>query len=139
MYAADVRRVLTSSPAKTCALDPLPTSVLLDVVDVLLPFICVMCNTSLREGCLPSSQKEAIITPVLKKQSADPDEPRNYRPISNLTFISKVLERIVVEQVTQHLDAASLMPEFQSAYRKHHCTESALMKVTSDIFMVHSV
>ena len=74
--AVDVRRVLTSSPAKTCTLDPLPTSVLLDVVDVLLPFSCVMCNTSLREGCLPSSQKKAIITPVLKKQNADPDEPK---------------------------------------------------------------
>ena len=73
------------------------------VVDVLLPFVCVMCNTSLREGCLPRTRKTAIIiTPVLKKQNADPDEPRNYRPISNLTFISKVLQRIVVEQVTQH-------------------------------------
>jgi len=131
--ADDVRRVLLRSPAKTCALDPLPTCVLLEVVDVLLPFICVMCNTSLREGCLPCTQKTAIITPVPKKQNADPDEPKNYRPISNLTFMSKVLERIVVEQVTQHLEEADLMPEFQSAYRKHHCTESALMKVLSDI------
>ena len=131
--AEDVRRVLLRSPAKTCALDPLPTSVLLDVVDVLLPFICVMCNTSLREGCLPRTQKTAIITPVLKKQNADTDEPKNYRPISNLTFMSKVLEQIVAAQVTQHLEEVDLMPEYQSAYRKHHSTESALMKVLSDI------
>ena len=72
--ADDVGRVLTSSPAKTCALDTLPTSVLLHVVDI-LPFICVMCNTSLR----PSSQKKAIITPVLKKQNVDPDEADNRR------------------------------------------------------------
>jgi len=62
------------------------------VVDVLLPFIGVTCNTSLQEGCLPRTQKTAIITPVLKKHNADSDEQKNYRPVSNLTFISKVLE-----------------------------------------------
>ena len=56
----------------------------------------------------------------------------NDRPISNLTFISKVLERIVAEQVTQNLKEADLTPEFQSAYRKHHSTESPLMKILSD-------
>jgi len=70
------------SPPKTCVLDPLPTSILRDVVDTLLPFIWVMwCNNSLQEGCLPTSQKAAIITPVLKKPGADPDDPKNYRPI----------------------------------------------------------
>jgi len=101
------------------------TSVLLKVVDVLLPFICVMCNvTSLREGCLPHTQRTAIIMPVLKKQDTDRDEPKNYQPISNLTFISKVLKHIVVEQVIQHLEEADLMLKFQSTYHKHHCAES---------------
>ena len=62
-----------------------------------------MCNASLREGHLPESQKAAVITPILKKTNADPDELKNYRPISNLTFISKVIERLVVEQITRHL------------------------------------
>jgi len=94
----------------------------------------VLCVTLLcRKATFPVHRRHvAIITPVLKKQNADPDEPKNYRPISNLTFISKVLERIIVEQITQHLEEADLMPEFQSAYRKHHCTVSALMKVLSD-------
>jgi len=88
---------------KICAAGPLPTSVLREVVDTLLPFIWVMCNASLREGHLPESQKAAVITPVLKKTNADSDELKNYRPISNLTFISKVIERLVVEQITRHL------------------------------------
>ena len=99
----DVRKVLLNSPPKTCAADPLPTSVLREVVDTLLPFIWVTFNASLREGHLPESQKAAVITPVLKKTNADPDELKNYRPISNLTFISKVIERFVVEQITRHL------------------------------------
>jgi len=111
----DVRRVLMHSPPKTCILDPLPTKVLRDVVDVLLPFIWVMCNASLREGQLPTSQKVAVVTPVLKKPNADPDDLKNYRPISNLTFTSKVIERLVAEQITRHLNEANLMPPLQSA------------------------
>jgi hypothetical protein len=129
----DVRRVLMRSPVKSSALDPLPTFILREVVDVVLPFIWVLCNVSLRDGCLPSSQKKAVVTPVLKKANADPDVLKNYRPISNLTFMSKMVERIVAEQITAHLDELNLMPALQSAYRRHHSTESALLKVMSDI------
>jgi len=77
---------------------------------------------------------------VLKKAEADPDEPRNYRPISNLAFQSKVIERIVADQITEHLDHANLMPARQSAYRRHHSTEPALVKVLqSDILDARQV
>jgi len=65
--AEDIRKLLLQSPPKTCSLDPLPTNVLLESVDILLlPYICAMCNASLREGSLPATQKMAIITPVVK-------------------------------------------------------------------------
>jgi len=76
-----------------------------------------MCNASLREGSLPATQKMAIITPVVKKPGLDPEEPQNYRPISNLTFISKVIEQIVANQLKAHLADNDLMPSVQSAYR----------------------
>ena len=76
----------------------------------------------------------AVVTPVLKKAGADPDHPTNYRPISNLAFLSKVIERIVADRITEHLDQANLTPELQSAYHRHHSTESPLVKVLSDIF-----
>jgi len=71
--AEEVRKfILVRSPIKTCALDPLPTAVLREVVDHLLPFIWTMCNVFLKQRCLPPLQKAAIITPVLKKSDADP-------------------------------------------------------------------
>ena len=86
-----------------------------------------MCNSSLSEG----SQKAANITPVWKKSNMDQDDAKNYQPISNLTFNSKVIERIVAEQMKKHLVDSNSMPPLQSAYRAGHST--ALMKFISDI------
>ena len=97
------------------------------------PSFVLMCNSSLSEGGLPGSQKAAIITPVLKKSNLDQDDAKNYRPISNLTFISKVIERMVIKQLKKHLVDSDLMPPLQLAYRSRHSTEAALIKVISDI------
>jgi len=94
--AEQVRKFILGSPIKTCVLDPLPTAVLREVVDDLLPFIWTMCNASLKQSCLPPSQLAAIIILVLKKSDADPDELKSYRPISNLTFISKVMSELLL-------------------------------------------
>jgi len=132
--ALEVRRVIMTSPTKSCALDPIPTFLLKELVDTLLPFLTLMINASLREGHLPGSQKHAIVSPLLKKSSLDATDMKNYRPVSNLTFTSKTVERIVAEQMTQYLNASGLMPRFQSAYRRCHSTETALLRVLSDIY-----
>ena len=82
---------------------PPPTSILREFLDELLPFICTMCNVSLQHGLLPESQKEVIVTPILKKHDLYPDDVKSYRPISNLTFIAKVIKRIVASQLTDYL------------------------------------
>ena len=94
---------------------------------------CDMCNASLRESVLASNQKTAVITSVVKKSGLDPDKPQCYRPISNLTFMSKVIERIVAEQTRGHLASCDLMPPVQSAYRQGQSTETALMEVIAHI------
>jgi len=68
------------SPTKSCALDPIPTFLLKEMVDVLLPNLTAMVNTSLREGRLPSSHKHDVVTSLLKKTGLDPDELKNYQP-----------------------------------------------------------
>ena len=72
------------------------------------------------------------MTPILKKSTLDPSVLSSYRPISNLPFISKLLERAVNERLLLHLHSNGLLPEHQSAYRRSHSTETALLKVTSD-------
>ena len=84
-------------------------------------------------GSFPSSQKCAIVTPILKKPSLDSCDLSNYRPVSNLSFISKILERSVYVQMNNYLQDNELLPEKQSAYRKFHSTETALLDMLSDV------
>ena len=132
---AEVRRTILAAPAKSCSLDPVPTYLLRDCIDVLLPYLTAVVNASLREGSLPESQKRAVVTPLLKKPSLDAQEMRNYRPVSNLSFVSKLVERIVANQLMDYLTLNNLLPKFQSAYRRHHSTETAMLKVLSDVFL----
>ena len=133
LSADEVRKIILDSPTKSCALDPIPTFLLKESIEVLLPFITAMCNASLDEGHLPISQRHAIVTPLLKKPSLDAGELKNYRPVSNLTFMSKVVERMVSGQLIEYMNSCDLMPTLQSAYRRHHSTETALLRVISDI------
>jgi len=124
--AIDVIREL---PAKQCA-----TDLLKDNVDVLAPFITELFNRSLSSGVFPTQVKAAYITPLLKKKpDLDPSDGKSYRPISNLTVWSKVLERLVARQLIRHLSEWKLLPELQSAYRAYHSTATAVLRVVSDI------
>ena len=75
-----------------------------------------------------------MLLPSSKKSSLGKEIFKNYRPVSNLNFISKILERVVAVQLQTHLDEAGLMTAFQTAYRKHHSTERALLLDLSAAF-----
>ena len=120
-------------PTTSCVLDPLPTQLLKTNVDILSPVITRIVNLSLTTGKFPSSQKSAIITQLLKKASLDPESLKNYRSVSKLAFVSKLLERMVAKQLHGHLSQHQLYEKHQSAYRKRQSTETALTRVQNDI------
>ena len=98
-----------------------------------MPIITDIVNISLRDSLMPRSLKTALIRPLLKKTGFDSDILKKYRPVSNLTFISKVIENVVSGRLNEHLTKNSMFDPLQSAYRDKHSTETALIKVQNDI------
>ena len=93
-----------------------------------------MINLSLKDGFFPDKWKDALVKPILKKPNADL-EFKNFRPVSNLSFLSKLTEKAVSHQMVHHMTTHDLMPVFQSAYREGHSAENALIKIRNDILM----
>ena len=86
-------------------------------------------------GTFPSALKTAIVRPLLKKHNLDPNNLKNYRPVSNLPFVSKLLEKTVLRQLNDHLSTNDLLHPFQSAYRANHSTETALLHILNDLLL----
>ena len=93
-----------------------------------------MINCSFSTSTLTACQKQALVKPLLKKPSMDPFDMKSYRPVSNLTFIGKFLERFAVNRLQKHAAAHCLFPVYQSAYRPRHSTETAVVDVLDKIF-----
>jgi len=131
----EVRTIILNSPNATCSLDIIPTFLLKACLDSLLSPITNIINYSLTEGIFPTKFKHAIVIPKLKKHSLPQEELSSYRPISNLNFISKILERIISARINCHLKTFPSLSPCQSAYRKFHSTETALLKISNDLLI----
>jgi len=97
------------------------------------PLIAGLANRSFRSGAFPSSLKHGRINPLLKKPGLDKSDMANYRPITNLSTISKLLEKLVLCRLRPHIMSTGNFNEYQSAYRVGHSTETALLKVYNDV------
>ena len=131
----DVVAAVRALPDKQCLSDPLPTKLLKDNDEVFAPFLIELFNRSLALGAIHIQVSR--VTPSLKKAELDPTDVKSYRPISNLSVLSKLLERLIDRQLLDYLTSSKLLPRLQSACRAHHSAETAVLKVLADI--LHAV
>ncbi len=129
----EITQMISSSASKHCQLDPIPTWLLKLCTDELMPILLAMFNTSLASGEFPHQFKVGLVKPLLKQGKLDTDELKNYRPVSNLHYVSKILEKLTVARLEEHLQVHSLYDPFQSAYKSGYSTETALMHLSNCI------
>jgi hypothetical protein len=126
----EILKIIKSSSKASCKLDPLPTRLLVDhFLPEVLPVITDIVNSSLDNGDFPLLLKTALAKPLIKKLSLDSNIFKNFRPISNLSFLSKVIEKVAAKRLFDHMTANGLHDIFQSAYKPCHSTETALLRV----------
>ena len=130
---AEVRKILVSMTNKSCELDVVNTKFLKEGMDYILQEVTDLVNFSLQYGQFLRKWKTSIVRPMIKKiNSCNLDiSLQNFRPINNVNFLSKELEKIALNQIMKHCD--SLMPDYQSAYRKFYSCETVLVKLVNDI------
>ena len=122
----------------SCELDPIPSKLLIECLYYILPSLTDPFNSSLASGIFPQCFKSTLVTPILKKRYLDHNDLNNYRPVSNLCFIAKILGKHVLSHVSSYFNSHNLYNTFQSAYCPGHSTETALLNVVNDQWHSHN-
>ena len=128
----EIRPLIRTSPSKSCELDPIPTHLLKACVDSLVTSISLLAYKCLAEGFPPSVFKKAHVIPVLKRNSLCKEDVKNYRPVSNLSYVSRVIEKVVSSRILSHLADSNKSTPFQSVYRKERSTEATVLPIHND-------
>ena len=116
----------------SCGSDNISLRFIKESLPVIIPYLTCIINTSIATGNFPESWKHAIVVPIFK--TGDAMEPKNYRPISLLPIISKVLEKVIAAQLTSHLESNHLLSDTQHGFRPKLSTESALLTLSNSLF-----
>jgi hypothetical protein len=128
----EASHIVMKAPAKHCSLDPAPTWLVKRLLPLLGDTLARICNASFHEGSFPGSLKTAVVRPRLKKPTLNAEDLNSYRPISNLSFLSNVVECATAARLIVHIESQQLFPCRQSAYRARHSTETAIIAVQGE-------
>ena len=118
--------------SKSCELDVVPTTLFKAILPHIIDTLVKIINASLEQGVFAKKWKMAIVRPLLKKLGLDLTF-KNYRLVSNLCFLSKVLEKCALKQLDEHCKKYAPLPDYQSVYRQSYSCETALVKLMNDI------
>jgi len=128
-----MERLIQKLPTKTSPLDIIPVWLLKQCETEFSVIIAHLANASFSRGLFPGSMKSAIVTPLPMKSGLDTSVLTNFRPVSNLSAMSKLLERLAVVRLKPHICSSANWNILQSAYSQGHSTETALCKILDDI------
>ena len=128
----DVKEIVSSTPAKSCKLDPIPTSFLKVDIEVLASIISNITNSTFETGFFSDELKDALVCPLHKHPSLEL-KLKNFRPVSNLSYLGKLIERLACRQIVQYTNSTGQMEDCQYAYRENFSTKTAPLKVKMDI------
>ena len=123
----EVENIINTSPSKSCDMDPIPMTLLKEILPSVITILTEIINKSLTSGIFPDSLKIALVKPLLKKPNLDLIE-KNYRPVSNIEFIRKSIERAATVQLIRYITSNNLIELHQSAYQPCHSIKTALLK-----------
>ena len=128
-----IRRYIRELNKTYCSLDPINASKITVAFEAAAPFIASLVNKYFEECIFVTSEKVALLRPALKKPGLDVEDMNSFRLVSNLSFLSKIVERAMLDQLLPFLEENRIIPKHQSAYRQFHSTETALCKIHNDL------
>ena len=131
----EVKQHIMTMSNKHCSLDLIPTWFIKKYCNKFAHILTKIINTSLITGCFPVKLKLSIVRPTHKKPNLERNDFKSYRPVSNLAFNGKLIERAVHNQIVKYLEESNIMEANQSAYRKNHSVETVLLKIVNDVYI----
>ena len=130
----EIKDIIRGMTIKTSPADPIPAMLLKEIINELIPHIHTIVNASLSTGSI-EGLKDSIITPILKKHNLDANQLKNYRPVANIEFLSKITEKVVLSRLNEHLDRNNLHIPQQFGYKKGHSTEHVVLEIVDEVLV----
>ena len=131
----EVQQLLSRMNKTTCKLDPFCTAIIMQHSLYFIHVYVHIINLCLSSGIFPTRFKSAVVKPLIKKPTLDCEVLKNFRPISNLPFLSKLIEKVIAERLVSHMQDNGIVEKYQSAYKANHSTETALLRVYNDLLI----
>ena len=130
----EISDIIKETGVKCSPADLLPQQLYEENIGNLTPLLTELVNLSLSTGSM-DGVKLADVVPLIKGDNLDSHVLKNYRPVSNLTFLGKIIERVVLKRLNDHLTANNLHSHNQYAYKTHHSTETLIIKIVNDVLI----